>query len=177
MEKSQLIHKQKIDLLFSKLTNQGYEHFEKFILELDINAETLHPFAIWSIDKYQRVCIAHDENAELILLCWGKGQGTPIHSHDKQECWVHIVDGKITETLYESNSAINIMNKRTISRGAFTYLTDDIGFHKLENNTNDITMSLHLYANPIEKCEVYDKHNDCFVSMSLKYDKCLENKS
>ena len=177
MDEIQLVNKRKIDLLFNKLTNQGYEHFEKFILELNINAETLRPFAMWSEDKYQRVCIAHDDNAELILLCWGEGQGSPIHSHDKQECWVHIVDGKITETLYESNSSINIMSKRTISKGAFTYLTDEIGFHKLENNSDKITMSIHLYANPIEKCEVYDKSNDCFVSMSLKYDKCLDTNS
>ena len=66
-------------------------------MKMGIDTKTLLPFAKCSDRAYQRVCVAHDDNAELILLCWDKGQGTPIHNHGRQECWVHIVEGEMTE--------------------------------------------------------------------------------
>ena len=175
MTQLQLKSKKTIDLFFKKLSEIGYENFEKLIKEFSIDAKILAPFAQWSDKKYQRVCLAHDAKSELILLCWAKGQGTPVHSHNKQECWVHIVEGEMQETLFETYSAKKVIESHVIANGAFTYLTDDIAFHQLENINNGITMTLHLYANPITECDVFDKNKNQFISVKMKYDNLFEN--
>ena len=73
---------------FDALCEANYENYEGLIKEHNINFETLLPFASWSSDSYQRICLANNDDCELILLCWDEGQKTPIHSHDGQKCWV-----------------------------------------------------------------------------------------
>jgi len=46
-----------------------------------------------------------------------------------------------------------------------------MGFHVLENVSNQKSISLHLYAKPIRKCNVYDTKKSHFVSKELSYDK------
>jgi cysteine dioxygenase len=38
---------------------------------------------------------------DLILLCWGKGQGSPIHDHANSECFMKILEGTLTEARFD----------------------------------------------------------------------------
>jgi len=37
----------------------------------------------------------------LILLCWGEGQGSGIHDHSNSHCWLKVMDGTLCEKLYD----------------------------------------------------------------------------
>ncbi|MFT5621923.1 MAG: cysteine dioxygenase, partial [Flavobacteriaceae bacterium] len=82
---------------FDALCEANYENYEGLIKEHNINFETLLPFASWSSESYQRICLANNDDCELILLCWDEGQKTPIHSHDGQKCWVYFAKGEFEE--------------------------------------------------------------------------------
>ena len=37
----------------------------------------------------------------LLILCWGPGQGSPIHDHSNSDCFVKILSGQLKETLFK----------------------------------------------------------------------------
>ena len=36
----------------------------------------------------------------LMLLCWGEGHGSSIHDHTNADCFVKVLDGQLTETVF-----------------------------------------------------------------------------
>jgi cysteine dioxygenase len=128
--------------------------------------------ATWSDTCYTRNCIAENEDFELILICWKKGQTTAIHDHGGEECWVYFVEGDFREHVYEEteNGKLKIVKTTNAKPGDVTYMIDFMGFHNLENRSNKRSMSLHLYAKPIKNCNVYDSKKNTFVRKELSYD-------
>lgn len=126
----------------------------------------------WSDETYTRNCIFENEKFELILLCWEKGQFTPIHDHGGEECWVKVVQGELREVIYKENAAGELNEvKSTISKaGEISYMVDFIGYHSLENLSDRRSMSLHLYAKPIRNCNIFDENSNKFVNKDLIYD-------
>lgn len=126
----------------------------------------------WSEECYTRNCIAQNDKFELILICWEKGQVSPIHDHGGEECWVKIIEGEFRETLYKKNEKGEFKSVKSIHSaiGDVTYMVDFMGYHRLENLSNKRSMSLHLYARPIKRCSVYDEESKIFVMKDLSYD-------
>ncbi|MFT4968631.1 MAG: glutamate/tyrosine decarboxylase-like PLP-dependent enzyme [Chitinophagales bacterium] len=155
---------------FDALCEANYENYEGLIKEHNINFETLLPFASWSSESYQRICLANNDDCELILLCWDEGQKTPIHSHDGQKCWVYFAKGEFEEYLYAKGDKNRLLHKNRVEEGQVTFLTDEIGFHSLENKSSGLGMTLHLYANPIKNCQVYSESEEDFVDKEMAFD-------
>ena len=79
-------------------------------------------------------------------------------------CFMLVLDGALTETVYESSAfigqdavALNEGHSRTHSAGAYTYINDRVGLHKVENATRDRAMSLHIYAPGWKTVQLYDE--------------------
>ena len=51
-----------------------------------------------------------------------------------------------------------------------SFMNDKIGFHKLRNSYKGKSMSLHLYAQPIEQCNFYCETSQKFIEKKLKFD-------
>ena len=128
--------------------------------------------ATWSDTCYTRNCIAENEDFELILICWEKGQSTAIHDHGGEECWVYFVEGEFRENVYIENESgkLDIVKTSDAKPGDVAYMVDFMGYHNLENQSNKRSMSLHLYANPIKNCNVYDSKKNEFVRKEMTYD-------
>ena len=167
---AQLQQKQVVDNFFKKLKELGYKHFERLISEHAITANSLRPFSRWSKEKYQRVCLAKDEHCELILLCWVKGQGTPVHDHNGQNCWVYVLEGRLKEIFYQKHCGKTIVSEQVLTKGGMTAIIHDSICHRLVNIADNVSMSLHLYANPIRECRIYNEEKEQFVAKKLKYD-------
>lgn len=45
-----------------------------------------------------------DRHFVALLLCWEKGQQSPIHDHAGASCWVKMLSGDLEEVLYERRS-------------------------------------------------------------------------
>lgn len=162
---------------FEKLCATKYADFEKLIEEYDINFESLLPYATWTDESYQRICLAKNEECELILICWNAGQETAVHNHDGQKCWMYFAKGKFEESLYANNEAKQLLSKREVNEGEVAFLTDDIGFHSLRYNAEGLGMTMHLYANPIKQCQVYSESKAAFVDQKLVFDVDLSDRN
>ena len=128
-------------------------------------------FATWKVNEYTRNCVARRDKFEFILLCWDKGSSTPIHGHAGQNCWVYQVSGEVRERRYkESGDSFEITNEAILNKGKITYMHDRMGYHTIENISNGMAMTLHVYANPIDRCQVYNEEISAFEIKEMEYD-------
>lgn len=133
--------------------------------------EVFEPFCSWSGQSYTRNCIVENEKFELILICWEKGQITPIHDHGGEECWVKVIQGELKETIYNLDEAgeLNAVKSTNAKTGDISYMIDFMGYHRLANGNDGRSMSLHLYAKPIRSCQAFDENTGKFMPRDLEY--------
>ena len=167
---------QSLNELVSALTEEEKTDYNGIIRSTNLPSSIFEDYCSWSLESYTRNCIVENDKFELILLCWEKGQITPIHDHGGEECWVKVIKGELRETVYEVDEAGELSTlKSTISNtGDISYMIDFIGFHSLENLSDKRSMSLHLYAKPIRCCNTFDEALGKFISKDLVYNTVAE---
>ncbi|MEE9439834.1 MAG: cysteine dioxygenase family protein [Saprospiraceae bacterium] len=148
-----------IDLLDSS-TNQQYKNLDT---KIEIPIDQFSSIINFSKDHYTRHCIKRTENYELLLLCWDTDQGTPIHYHGGEDCWLYVLDGSIEEGRYkEENGIPQQVSIAKYYAGDDAYINDEIGFHHIANTGGQKSITLHIYMNPIKSCNVYDEDKKVF---------------
>lgn len=142
------------------------------IKRIELEAKDFSSYQFWSPDHYTRNCIVKTESHELILLCWEEDQGTPIHCHAGEECWVYLLQGGMKEIRYEDQKGTNVplpINETVVKERQFSYMSDEMGYHSLKNTHSGRSMSLHLYMNPIDTCQAYNEKTEEFDWKILSY--------
>jgi cysteine dioxygenase len=74
---------------------------EKKFAALVLRQRDYDSFRIFTEKRYARNLMARSEFAEMLMLCWRSGQRTPIHDHGGSIGVVMVVEGSLTETMYE----------------------------------------------------------------------------
>ncbi|MEP0264985.1 cysteine dioxygenase family protein [Dokdonia sp.] len=163
---------QSLDELITALSEEDSRKYNYIIHSIKFSADDFEDYCSWSNDCYTRNCIVDNEKFELILICWCEGHSTPIHDHGGEECWVKVIDGEFKETIYkkEDDGELKAVRSSISKQNDVTYMKDFMGFHRLENLSNNRSMSLHLYAKPIRACNVFDENSKTFVNKNLGYD-------
>ncbi len=157
--------------LLKQLSESSDNQLKSIYQLLEIPLKEFEPYLFWSEENYTRNCIIRTERYELILICWEKGQFTPIHSHNEQECWVYNVKGKFKEIRFmnDENGIPQQVQYSVINQKNRSYMNDRMGFHILKNKANGRSASLHLYAKPIDECLVYNETHQLFELKPLHY--------
>ena len=160
-----------IEQLISSFDDADPSEQVSILKSINIPTEDFAEYATWCEDGYTRNCIARKDGFEFILLCWSPGAITPIHGHDGQNCWVYQVDGSVRERRYQTDAqGFELTNDMTLSAGKLCYMHDRMGYHALQNESNRRSMTLHIYANPIDRCLVFNEERACFESVEMQYD-------
>ena len=117
----------------------------------------------------------------LILLCWGEGQGSGIHDHSNSHCWLKVMDGTLSEKLYdwpEEGAALPgddgpalVPRKITPGHaGDVMYINDTIGLHRVENESHsEPAVSLHLYSPPFDMCRSFDERTGRAINCKVTF--------
>ena len=138
---------------------------------LTLGEDELKEYAFWDKHHYTRNCIKRTEDYELLLLCWEKGQETPIHSHNGEECWVHLAAGQLYEQRFEEdeNHLPFRVDEQKMNNADLSYMNDKMGYHKLINIADGRSMTLHLYVQPIDQCYIFNEEEQKFILKDLSY--------
>lgn len=164
----------KIEELIESISSCDKDAYIKKIQELDLTKEDFKGHIHFSEEKYIRTCITENEKFELILLCWSKGQKTPIHNHDGKECYVYAVDGEFKEAGYTLDPETNDLEYKgfeILKENELCYSGVNVnGFHSIENINEGHALSLHLYRKPIKSCLVYNEKSEEVATKHLSYD-------
>lgn len=160
-----------LDDLITALLEEDKTTYNHLIQTISLMSKDFDEYTSWSKDCYTRNCVVNNEKFELILICWGAGQMTPIHDHGGEECWVKVLEGELEEVIYKKNKNDDLVAVRSsISKAnQVTYMKDFMGFHSLQNVSESRSLTLHLYAKPIRSCNVFDEDSNTFVRTELFY--------
>ena len=160
-----------IEQLIDCFDEAPFSEQASILKRINIPTSDFENYATWTDEGYTRNCITRQEGFEFILLCWSPGAETAIHDHAGQHCWVYQVNGTVREKRYQRNDAIlDITSDMHLDAGKLCYMHDRMGYHTLANESNQRSMTLHIYANPIDRCQIYNKEDERFEVTEMQYD-------
>ena len=139
--------------------------------------------------RYTRNLVYGNEHFDCILMCWPAGCMSSIHGHDASSCWVNVVEGNVYEVQYamprldkkflESERSdprnavghcgkLKVVNVAQLSTGGVvgTYANNEVGIHRVENRTNKLACTLHVYAPPLRKMRIFTEDGRCHVHVA-----------
>lgn len=158
--------------LISQLSHSSKEDYTDILLNFNFLDIDFSEIENWKTHSYTRNCFYKDENFELILICWDKGQKTAIHNHDGEDCWVCLLEGELEEDFYELDDfgQLEYKSSQILKPNEITKSEGYDGFHRLGNSAKSRALSLHVYAKPIEQSLTFDDGLGKLVEKKLKYD-------
>jgi cysteine dioxygenase len=133
-------------------------------------------WAMFDEQCYTRNLVHHEAQFELLLLCWGADQKSPIHNHEGQRCWMAVLDGGVDETLFHfpnDQAEPGLIRAkgpaRTCRQGQVAFITDEIALHEIAAAAHAPAVSLHLYSRPFQTCQVFDRETGRVAVRQLSY--------
>ena len=124
---------------------------EQLMRQADVTREDMVQACKFNNVSYARNRLAKGAWYELLVICWQKGQSSPIHDHFGSACGVRVVDGVATETIFEETSPGRVRPVRTqkMSSGEVC-VTSDTDIHLITNDEPQTDLvTLHLYSPPL----------------------------
>ncbi|MGB7151008.1 MAG: cysteine dioxygenase family protein, partial [Terriglobales bacterium] len=58
------------------------------LTQMPVSEASLAPYLTWDRQHYTRNLIDKTELYELLAICWEVGQGSSVHNHRGQNCWM-----------------------------------------------------------------------------------------
>ncbi len=93
---------------------------------------------------YNRTYIINSSLYDLVLISWLPYKYSRIHDHPERGCLLKIMNGCLKEKLYskdlDNTYCNNLLTNQT------SYIDNNIGYHQILNETNQIVYSLHIYC-------------------------------
>jgi cysteine dioxygenase len=174
----------KINQLINNLCEIPEEDFTcdniyQFLGKNPVEVDSITPYFFWSEKFYTRNLVFKNEQFELMVLCWNKGQVSRIHNHADQRCWMSVVSGKLrgqnfsVEAIDESKGFCKLketdMFNLSDCLAAKVELEEPI--HQILNLPQfaEPAVSVHIYSKPFDSCLAYCRESDTFKSVQLNY--------
>ena len=95
---------------------------------------------------YIRNKIYSNKYFEIILISWSPYSKSEIHDHSKNGCAFKVLQGELVEYLY--NKKLDLINNKNYLKNDISYIDNNMGYHKIINNTKNIVHSIHIYSPP-----------------------------
>ena len=148
----------------------GLEHaadldtVRQLLESLDVCRADLEPVCIFKADRYQRNMIRKTRWFELVCLCWGSGQRTPIHDHAGSSCGFKVIEGVASETRFETTPSGLLCAEWTKhhERG-YVCASGEADIHQVANMqpAGQDVITLHLYSPELVHYNVYKLDTPC----------------
>src|SRR4051812_35120746 len=150
-----------------------------FLERNSVAPESLVPYICWDRQHYTRNLIDKTPLYELIAICWEVGQGSSVHNHQDQNCWMSVPIGRL---LVENFHLV----EQKLDRGTCCLETSDTiemnpsqpcavnpqdPVHRVYNppQFKQRAVSLHVYSRPFDSCIVYSPEQGTCGEITLHY--------
>ncbi len=151
----------------------------EFVSSRGVIPETLDKYLFFSKGNYTRNLIFKNPVFECIAICWETGQGSRIHNHRGQNCWMATPIGRLRVQNFH-------VEKRDAARGSCSLTPTDAfdmdpehpsyvdpaePVHQVLNlaEFNQRAVSLHVYSRPYDSCEIYLREKGTYMDVPLHY--------
>ncbi len=140
------------------------DHIQAILRAYKSDRDDWKRFALFDPHRYTRNLV-DDGNGRfnIMLLCWNEGQASSIHDHAGSHCFMKVLDGNLTETLYDPPALVHegepmaVRRETTFDTDGVIYISDKIGMHRVANESHTrVGVSMHIYSPPYSECHCYD---------------------
>jgi cysteine dioxygenase len=125
--------------------------------QLDSGTQMFAPFWMFDACTYRRNLIRRTAAYEALLLCWLPGQRSPIHDHRGSGCAFRVIDGVVTETIYEHTKGSDLVcaaSMRWLPPGTIC-ASREFDIHEVANTQQADLVTLHVYSPPLADVNLY----------------------
>jgi len=147
---------EKIDQLYfsNKAKIKGPADFKVILEKFSFSQEELKEHLLYPENlPYGRKCVFQSDNFEVIVMNWKPRQGSNIHDHGNSFGCVYSVSGSANNLLF---------NQKLENIGSIPLINHNIAevpkgiYHKIDNDNDDYSISLHFYVPPMSGMKVVD---------------------
>ncbi|MGA8154241.1 MAG: cysteine dioxygenase family protein [Terriglobales bacterium] len=157
----------------------GTGQIAQFLEHTPVAPGTLTPYLTWDRQHYTRNLIDKTPLYELIAICWEVGQGSSVHNHRDQNCWMAVPMGKllvenyrvISEELQEGHCRLAPAETVEMNPACPCAVDPLQPVHRVYNprEFNQRAVSLHVYSRPFDTCVVYSPEQGTCGEIKLHY--------
>ena len=139
---------------------------------LVLTTEEVEPHALFSEKRYARNLVYKDREFEIMIMCWKAGQRSSIHDHAGSLGGIRILQGELTECLFEraANGMIKSLSSADYAieepRVEETSLIHQISNLQAEEGK---TVSVHIYIPPLVRMNVYSLQDPAVRNILPQY--------
>jgi uncharacterized NAD(P)/FAD-binding protein YdhS/predicted metal-dependent enzyme (double-stranded beta helix superfamily) len=130
----------------------------RLLTQADLTHDEVARYVVPRPESYGRRAVARRENYELLVLTWMPGQQSVAHDHSGSLCGLKVVQGSLSEQLYELGPDGQV-RPTTASRLSAGEITVDPGvvIHSLANpaGSGQKVVTVHLYSPPLPEVRRY----------------------
>jgi cysteine dioxygenase len=165
-----------------ELPASAFDHREEIhalLAKMPVEEGSLAPYLSWDGQHYTRNLIDKTGIYELIAICWEIGQGSAVHDHAGQNCWVAVTVGKLVVEDFRVEYRDLDAGKCRLAASNTVELTAPHAcavdprepVHRVTNprEAKQRAVSLHLYSRPYDRCVVYSPEQGTCGSVELHY--------
>lgn len=121
---------------------------------------------------YTRTLLHRCETFEILMLHWDAGARTDIHDHGGALCWFSVARGCVGvenfDLIGSGQGTLKSDGRAQLGTGEIDYRQDDVHLHRCF--TAEPSVSLHVYARPIERFNVFDERSGARRTITSTYD-------
>jgi len=114
--------------------------------------------ARFSDQRYTRTVLHREAGWEVLLVGWLPGQRTATHGHGESYGATCVLEGTLLEVEYRLAPGGRVLKSaRRNRRPGSVFHEQPQTIHRVEHPGRARAVSLHLYAPPLERMELYDR--------------------
>lgn len=134
------------------------EQLTTWLGQVDVSMEDVREFAQFRDDRYQRNLLHQGTGYHALVICWRNGQRSPIHDHRGSSCGVRVLEGTLTETIFDRSANGLILARSSCElREGEVCGSQDSDIHQVSNlQSGDADLvTLHIYSPPLIVMNTY----------------------
>jgi len=158
---------------------QNISFIHRLLRDHPVDPASIHSYLTWDSQHYTRNLIDKTSLFELLAICWNVGQGSSIHNHQDQNCWMAAPVGKLLVQNYRvlqqdvETGSCDIEPTDIVEMDASNPCAVDPSepVHRVYNpaELNQRAVSLHVYSRPYDRCMVYSQEQHKCGEIKLSY--------
>jgi len=159
-----------------RLCEAGFDRqrMHRYLAETRLEPSSLEPYVRFAPGRYTRHLVHKDRGVEVLVLCWAPGSSAPIHGHEGELCWARVERGRLRFASYRevSREPLRLVPAAEPVEGGPGYLDGPADIHAVENpaGLGGDAVSLHVYREPYDECDIYDAAQGTVRRVRLTYD-------
>lgn len=130
--------------------------------------------------QYTRTLLHRCDDFEILVLHWLPNCASAIHDHGGALCWLAVAQGTMGVENYVRRDTgatpgfarIEADGREVLAAGAIDHRQDDLHLHRCTTGS-DAAVSLHVYAHPIDRFNIFDDRKDSCTQIASCYDAVL----